>query len=38
MKTVKFHSDAESEMNEAGEYYESCQKDLVKPGYWKSRV
>lgn len=28
MKGVKFHSDAESEMNEAAEYYESLQKNL----------
>ena len=30
MKAIKFHSDAESEMNKAAEYYESRQKDLGK--------
>jgi len=30
MKTVRFHSDAESEMIEAAEWYESKQNDLGK--------
>lgn len=30
MKTVKFHREAESEMIEAAEYYESMQKNLGK--------
>lgn len=33
MKPVRFHCDAESEMIEAVEYYESRQKDPGKKGF-----